>query len=81
MESYKLCLNNAWFGIEDSVFGKDIGYYVFILPFVKKIIFFTIGIFALMLIYTAIYYVLTLNTYLDGVRYCCFNFNTYMDWL
>ena len=81
MESYKLCLNNAWFGIEDSVFGKDIGYYVFILPFVKKVIFFTIGIFALMLIYTAIYYVLTLNTYLDGVRLETLKKNTFIKQL
>ena len=76
MESYKLYFNNSLFGIEDSVFGNDIGYYVFILPFVKKVIFFIIAVVLLLLIYTAVYYVLALNTYLDGVELetlICFN--------
>lgn len=81
MESYKLCFNNSWFGIEDAVFGNDIGYYVFILPFIKKAIFFTIAIFLLMLIYTAIYYVLALNTYLDGVELETLKKNTFIKQL
>ncbi|MGN1299220.1 MAG: UPF0182 family protein [Candidatus Scatovivens sp.] len=81
MESYKLCLNNSLFGVEESVFGKDIGYYVFILPFIKKVIFFIIAIFLLLLIYTAIYYVLALNTYLDGVELETLKKNTFIKQL
>ena len=68
MESFKLCVNNTFFGIEDAVFGNDLGYYIFILPFIKKAIFFFIAILILLLIYTAVYYVLALNSYLDGVE-------------
>lgn len=81
MESYKLCFNNSWFGIEEAVFGNDIGYYVFILPFVKKVIFFAIAILVLMLVYTAIYYVLVLNTYLDGVELETLKKNTFIKQL
>ena len=35
MESFKLCVNNTFFGIEDSVFGNDLGYYIFIFPFIS----------------------------------------------
>ena len=81
MESFKLCLNNTFFGIEDAVFGNDLGYYIFILPFIKKIIFFFIAILLLLLIYTAVYYVLALNTYLDGVELETLKKNTFIKQL
>ena len=81
MESYKLFFNNSWFGIEESVFGNDIGYYVFILPFIKKAIFFAIAILVLLLVYTAVYYVLALNTYLDGVELETLKKNTFIKQL
>ena len=81
MESFKLYANNAFFGIEDAVFGNDLGYYIFILPFVKKAIFFFIAIFILLLIYTAIYYVLALNLYLDGVELETLKKNTFIKQL
>ena len=81
MESYKLFFNNSWFGIEESVFGNDIGYYVFILPFIKEAIFFAIAILVLLLVYTAVYYVLALNTYLDGVELETLKKNTFIKQL
>ena len=81
MENFKLYANNAFFGIEDAVFGNDLGYYIFLLPFVKKAIFFFIAIFILLLIYTAIYYVLALNLYLDGVELETLKKNTFIKQL
>ena len=54
-------MNSTFFGIEDAVFGKDIGFYMFILPFVKNLIIFLIVVSLIMIIYTAIYYVISIN--------------------
>ncbi len=81
MESYKLFLNNCQFGIYESIFGNDIGYYIFVLPFIKKVIFYAIGVFVFALLYTAVYYVLALNTYLDGVEFETLKKNTFIKQL
>lgn len=60
--------NNAGiFGIEDPIFGTDIGYYMFTLPFIQTILMFFIGFFIVILAYIALYFVIALNTYFDGV--------------
>ncbi len=59
-------LNATSFGIEDAVFGQDIGFYMFIFPFVKTLIIFLIVISLIILIYTAIYYVISINVCLKN---------------
>jgi len=60
--------NNAGvFGIEDPIFRMDIGYYMFTLPFIQTVLMFCIGFFIVTLIYIALYFVIALNSYFDGV--------------
>ncbi len=60
--------NNAGvFGIEDPIFRMDIGYYVFTLPFIQTVLMFCIGFCIVTLIYIALYFVIALNSYFDGV--------------
>lgn len=54
-------LNASSFGIQDQVFGRDLGFYIFILPFVKTLIIFLIVVTLIIIIYTAIYYVIAIN--------------------
>lgn len=81
MESFKLFTNNTFFGVEDTVFGNDLGYYIFVFPFIKRVIFYFIAVLVLLLIYTAVYYVLALNTYLDGVELDTLKKNTFVKQL
>lgn len=55
------CMNASYFGIYDEVFGKDIGYYMFILPFIKTLLIFLLVSSLIMVIYTAVYYVISIN--------------------
>lgn len=66
-DKFAVFSNAAVFGQKDPIFGVDIGYYMFNLPFIKSIIIFGIEILAVLIIYTALYYVITLNQYFDGV--------------
>lgn len=66
-QKYMLLSNIYWFGVNDPVFNNDISYYMYILPFVKTLIFYCIGIFTLNLVYLSLYYVITFNVYLNGV--------------
>lgn len=60
--------NNAGvFGIEDPIFRMDIGYYMFTLPFIQTVLMFCIGFCIVTLIYIALYFVIALNSYFDGV--------------
>lgn len=51
----------------DPIFGMDIGYYMFTLPFINAILVFLAGYFVVVLAYIALYFVIALNTYFDGV--------------
>lgn len=51
----------------DPIFGMDIGYYMFTLPFIKTLLVFLAGYFVVTLAYIALYFVIALNTYFDGV--------------
>ena len=78
-KSFLMMSNAAWFGISDPVFGKDIGTYMFIYPFVKSLIIFLIVFFLILIIYTAIYYVISINLcFKDGVNFQSLKKNTFV---
>lgn len=63
-----LCFNMAQFGVTDPVFGIDIGFFVFIEPFIKLILWYLIIVVLALLIYKTLYYIITLNVFLNGVE-------------
>lgn len=66
-EKYITFINAAIFGKTDGVFGIDISYYMFTLPFIENVfITIMVGIIVL-IVYTAFYYIISLNVYFDGV--------------
>ena len=66
-DKFAIFSNAALFGQTDPIFGADIGYYMFSLPFIQSLLIFFIEVLVVEIIYTALYYVITLNVYLDGV--------------
>lgn len=66
-DKYAILANAALFGQTDPIFGTDISYYMFILPFIQTLLIFLIEVIVISIAYTAIYYVITLNIYFDGV--------------
>ncbi len=75
---YTMFVNIAWFGKSDPIFNTDIGYYIFTLPFIQSLITFAIGSLVCLIIYTAFYYVVVMNTYLDGVDIEVLKKNTFI---
>ena len=71
--------NAAVFGRGDPIFGTDISYYMFILPFIQTFII-SFGVLMLFLIvYIGIYYVIVFNMYFDdGVDFVIVNINTFV---
>lgn len=67
LEKVILYLNQAWFGINDPIFGLDIGFYFFQKPFISMMLYYIVTIIILLTIYTAIYYIIVFNVYLEGV--------------
>ena len=67
LEKVILYLNQAWFGINDPIFGLDIGFYFFQKPFISMMLYYIVTILILLTIYTAIYYIVVFNVYLEGV--------------
>ena len=66
--NYNLFKNATSFGESpDPIFGFDIGYFMFKLPFFELIIKIYIIFFVGLIIYTALYYIITLNMNLNGV--------------
>lgn len=70
--------NAALFGQSDPIFGADIGYYMFSLPFIQTLLIFLMEVFLVAIIYTAFYYVITLNTFFDGVDVETLKKNTFI---
>lgn len=67
LQKAMLCFNNAQFGMQDPIFGLDIGYFIFQKPFIELMLwYFGIAMIAL-LIYTVVYYIATFNIFFDGV--------------
>ena len=62
-----LYLNKAWFGINDPIFGLDIGFYFFQKPFILMILYYIIAIIVFSTLYIVAYYIIAFNVYLDGV--------------
>lgn len=58
---YIVCVNAASFVMKDPVFNMDIGFYMFVLPFIKAALIYLIVETLIMVIYTAIYYVIAVN--------------------
>lgn len=66
-ESYTMFANAAVFGKTDGVFGTDISYYIFTLPFIEHVAMALMILFIGLTAYTAFYYIVVFNTYFDGV--------------
>lgn len=67
-EPIALFLNKAWFGINDPVFGSDVGFYIFQQPLIQMLIIYFICIIIGLAIYMAIYYIIIFNIYFDGIN-------------
>lgn len=63
-----LLINKTWFGINDPIFGADIGHYVFEQPVIQMLILYFIIIVVGITIYTALYYIIIFNVYFDGIN-------------
>ena len=67
LEKAMLCFNSAGFGLQDPIFGLDIGYFVFQKPFIELAIWYFIISMVVLLVYTAIYYIASFNMFFDGI--------------
>ena len=70
--------NAAQFGQYDPIFKADIGYYMFSLPFVQTLLVFLMEVFLVAIIYTGLYYVITLNSHFEGVDVETLKKNTFV---
>lgn len=61
-----LFLNNTSFGKADPIYGHDIGYYLFIKPFLQGILVYMLVTFAIATLYAAVYYIILLNTHFSN---------------
>lgn len=63
-----LFINNTSFGRTDFIYGHDIGYYLFIKPFLQVILVYMLVTLIAVTLYAAIYYIILLNTqFTNGV--------------
>ena len=62
-----MCFSNSWFGINDPVFNMDIGYFVFIKPFVKALLIYFMVVILATIVYALMYSLIILNRSFDGV--------------
>ncbi len=67
LKKLMLCINMAAFEITDPVIGLDIGYFVFIQPFLQFLLRYLLFIVVGLTIYGAFYYIVVFNFLLDGV--------------
>lgn len=66
-EKFAVFANSAVFGKTDGVFGADISYYMFTLPFIESIFISLMLASIVLIVYTAFYYIIAFNVYFDGV--------------
>ena len=59
--------NSTSFGIQESVFGLDISYYIFQKPMIEMFVLYFTVLFVGLSIYMALYYVIVFNRFFDGV--------------
>lgn len=63
-----LFFNSTSFGKIDFIFGHDIGYYLFIKPFLQAILIYILVTIVVSTLYAAVYYIVSLNTqFANGV--------------
>lgn len=67
LQKAMICFNSTQFGIQDPVFGLDIGYFIFQKPFIEFMIWYFIIAVISLLIYTVIYYIAAFNMFFDGI--------------
>lgn len=61
------CFNSTQFVATDPVLGLDIGYFVFIWPFLELVILYALVSVVISTIYAVIYYLIVFNIYFDGI--------------
>ena len=72
-------INATQFNIADPIFNMDVGFYMFILPFIKAVLIYLLVESLIMVIYTAIYYVITINVCFEkGVNMESLKKNTFI---
>ena len=67
---FLLCINATSFeagGAVDPVIGLDIGYFVFIQPFIQFILRYALTVIVGITVYGALYYIIAFNYYFDGI--------------
>ena len=62
-----LCFNNTQFVTTDPVFGYDIGYFVFIWPFIELMVMYALIAVVALTVYSALYYLIVFNICFDGI--------------
>lgn len=67
LDKTMLFFNSTWFGINDPVFGMDIGFFLFQKPFIEFVLQYITLILIFLAAYTAVYYILVFNMCLEGV--------------
>ena len=67
LKKLMLCINLTAFEITDPVIGLDIGYFIFVQPFLQFLLRYLIYIAVGLTIYAAFYYIIVFNFLLDGV--------------
>lgn len=67
-EQIALYINKALFGINDPVFGFDLGFFIFEQPLFQMLIVYFMAIIVGIVIYSTIYYIVIFNIYFDGIN-------------
>lgn len=67
LNQYMLFTNATAFGVNDPVFGIDIGYFMFQKPFIETMLIYAILLIVGLTIYTVIYYIAVFNICFDGI--------------
>ena len=75
---FPLFIQGGKFAQTDPIFKLDIGYYMFSLPFIQSLLILLMEIIIATIIYIAIYYVITLNHFFDGVDIETLKKNTFL---
>ena len=67
MQKIMLAMSGTAFGIQDSIFGLDISYYMFQKPVIEAFAIYFVVFFVMLSIYMALYYIIVFNRYFDGI--------------
>jgi len=68
VQKIMLVANSTAFGMQDPIYGLDIAYYIFQKPLIELSLIYAIVLLVGLSIYTALYYIIVLNRYFDGVE-------------